>query len=95
MNKITHVKALEKYRLELTFGDGTHGVVDLSDLAGSGVFALWNDYAQFRQVRIGDTGELVWSDQVDLCPDSLYLRLTGKTPEDIFPSLQHELACRT
>ncbi len=41
MHKVTQVKALEDYRLELTFADGTHGTVDLSDLARKGVFALW------------------------------------------------------
>ena len=92
MYKLTHVEVLENYRLELTFSEGTHGIVDLSDLAGSGVFVLWNDYEEFRKVRIGDTGELVWTDQVDLCPDALYLRLTGKRPEDVFPVLRHEPA---
>jgi hypothetical protein len=79
MKRIAGVIVLADYLLDITFTDGTRGTVDLSDLAGSGVFALWNDYTEFRKVRIGDTGELIWSDQVDLCPDSLYLRMTGKT----------------
>ena len=91
MRKITDVRALDGYRLDLTFKDGTRGTVDVSDLAGRGVFALWNDYDEFRKVKIGDTGELIWSDRIDLCPDSLYLRVTGKKPEDIFPRLKHEL----
>ena len=74
----------------LTFEDGTRGVADLHELVGSGVFALWNDYGAFQNVKIGDSGELVWSDMVDLCPDSLYLQVTGKSPEDVFPSLKRE-----
>jgi len=27
-------------------------------------------------------------EDIDLCPDALYLRLTGKTPEDLFPALK-------
>lgn len=92
MHKLTHVEVLENYRLELTFSDGAHGAVDLSDLVGSGVFALWNNYEEFRKVRIGDAGEPMWTDQVDLCPDALYLKITGKKPEDIFPALKHEPA---
>jgi hypothetical protein len=92
MNRITRVEVLTDYRVDLSFADGTHGVADLSDLAGRGVFTLWNDYAAFRKVTIGDTGELIWSDQIDLCPDSLYLKVTGKKPEDVFPALRHELA---
>jgi hypothetical protein len=90
MVKITTVKVLQDYRLELAFNDGVCGVVDLSDLVGKGVFTLWRDPSAFEQVRIGPFGELVWRDQVDLCPDSLYLRATGKRPEDLFPALRRE-----
>lgn len=92
MHKITGVKVLESYQLELVFADGVRGIVDLSDLAGKGVFALWHDYLAFKQVRIGSSGELVWGDEIDLCPDAMYLRTTGKRPEDVFPALRHETA---
>jgi hypothetical protein len=88
MRKITHVEVLQAYRLVLTFDDGTAGTVDLSGLAGKGVFACWNDRAAFAQVRIGSSGELVWGDQVDLCPDALYLKVTGKQLEEVFPALR-------
>jgi hypothetical protein len=92
MRKISEVSVLQDYRLELTFDDGTCRRVDLSDLVGKGVFALWHDHRFFEQVRIGSLGELMWGDQIDLCPDSLYLRATGKKPEDVFPALRHESA---
>ena len=88
MRKITAVKVLEGYRLDLAFDDGVGGVVDLSDLVGKGVFSFWSDYEAFRQVRIGSSGELAWSDQVDLCPDALYLKATGKRPVNVFPRLE-------
>jgi hypothetical protein len=90
MHRIIAVAVLEDYRLDLTFEDGTRGVADLHELVGSGVFALWTNYGAFQKVKIGDSGELIWSDVVDLCPDSLYLRVTGKVPSDVFPSLQRE-----
>ena len=90
MRRITKVKVLPGYRLELEFDDGVCGVVDLSDTVGSGVFALWRDPLVFEQVRIGSSGELAWGDRIDLCPDALYLRVTGKRPEDIFPALRHQ-----
>ncbi|MDO9586278.1 MAG: DUF2442 domain-containing protein [Syntrophales bacterium] len=92
MAKITKVRVLQGYCLELAFDDGVGGVVDLSELVGRGVFALWGDIHVFEQVRIGSFGELVWGDQIDLCPDSLYLRATGKKPEDVFPALRREAA---
>jgi hypothetical protein len=92
MRKIKQVKVLADYRLELVFDDGRNGVVDLSDLVGKGVFAAWTNYDVFKQVRIGDSGELMWSDQIDLCPDSLYLEATHQRPEDVFPALKRETA---
>ena len=88
MKKISKVKVLSGYRLELEFDDGVSGTVDLSEDVGKGVFALWRDSLAFEQVRIGSSGELIWSDRIDLCPDALYLKVTGKTPEDIFPALR-------
>lgn len=92
MNKIIQATVLDNYRIDLTFNDGKSGIVDLSHLAGKGVFAAWNDYTIFRQVTIGETGELLWPGGLDLCPDSFYMKVTGQTPEQIFPNLNHELS---
>ncbi len=90
MHKVTEVTVMDDYRLDLAFAGGTRGTVDLSRLAGKGVFAAWQDYEAFRAVQIGSSGELTWGEQIDLCPDSLYLEVTGQVPEDVFPSLKHE-----
>ena len=88
MPRLKEIKPLEGYRLWLRYDDGVEGVVDLSPLVGQGVFALWEEPGRFQQARIGDGGEIVWSEDVDLCADALYLQLTGKQPEDIFPQLK-------
>ena len=82
------VRALRNYRVYLEFADGAKGEVDLSDLAGKGVFDRWNDYNFFEQVHIGDHREIKWNDDIELCPDSLYLKLTGMSPENLFPRLR-------
>jgi hypothetical protein len=84
------VEALPDYRLWVEFADGAAGEVDLRHLVGKGVFALWNDYAAFEQVYIGDVGQIAWSDTVDICPDAVYMQITGQTPEKLFPSLTME-----
>ena len=89
MNRISKVKVLPAYRLELQFDDGVSGTVDLSDKVGKGVFTLWRDPLFFEQVAIGSAGELVWGEKIDLCPDALYLKVTGKEPEDLFPVLRN------
>lgn len=81
------VKALEPHRIWIRYSDGTQGEVDLSDLAGRGVFSLWNEEGAFQKVHLGPGGAIAWTDEVELCPDSVYLRLTGKSPEDLFPAL--------
>ena len=73
MRKITEVKVLDQYQLDIVFDDGVRGTVDLSDLVGKGVFSIWRDRSVFEHVQIGSSGELVWSDQADLYPDALYL----------------------
>jgi len=81
------VKALSDYRIWVRFADGAQGEVDLSYLAGRGVFSPWKDYKVFQQVHIGLGGEIAWSEEMELCPDSIYLKLTGKSPEEVFPNL--------
>jgi hypothetical protein len=88
MRRISKVTALPGYRVALEFDDGVTGTVDLSESVGKGVFVAWQDPLFFQQVRIGSSGELVWGEQIDLCPDALYLRVTDKKPEDIFPALR-------
>ncbi len=75
------VKALPNFRIWLRYSDGVEGEVDLSDLAGRGVFAAWNDEAFFRSVQLGSHGAIEWGPNLDICPDSMYLRLTGKSVE--------------
>jgi hypothetical protein len=88
MPRPTAVKPLTKFRIWLRYDDGLEGEVDLSDLAGRGVFTAWNDPAVFAAVRLGSHGAIEWGAEIDLCPDALYLRLTGKSPEDLFPTLK-------
>jgi hypothetical protein len=90
MRRVTAFKILNGFRLDLTFDDGTRGIVDLSDLAGKGIFNLWMNRSAFEDIRIGSSGELAWGESVDLCPNALYLRATGRKPEDLFPSLSNE-----
>jgi hypothetical protein len=91
MPKIVEAKPLVHFRLWLHFADGTVGEVDLSHLAGQGVFQIWNEPGRFEQLTIGPRGELQWGSDVDLCPDALYLKLTGKSPEELFPVLAESL----
>ena len=89
MVRPTSVQALPGFRIWLRYNDGVEGKVDLSDLAGRGVFAAWNDVAFFESVRLGPHGAIEWSPDIDICPDSMYLRLTGKSVEALASSSVH------
>lgn len=89
--KITTAAALPEYRLKLQFDNGEEGVVDLSALVGKGVFSAWREPDLFDRVRVTDQGAVEWPGEIDLCPDALYLRMTGKTPEEIFAALGNRL----
>jgi hypothetical protein len=91
MKHITSVQASKDHKLKLCFDDGVEGVIDLSREAGKGIFAAWNDAKHFAAVRIARGGRaLEWSGEIDLCADTLYLEITGKKPEDVFPALRSE-----
>ena len=81
------VRALPNYRLWLRYPDGVAGEVDLSHLAGEGVFALWNDPREFEKVHVGPLGNIAWTDEIDICPDALYMEITGMSPEEFFEAL--------
>lgn len=88
MKNIEELSPRDKFKLFLKYDDGVSGEVDLSSLVGRGVFASWVEPGAFEQVRLAEVGHPEWPGDIDLCPDALYLQLTGKTPADIFPKLR-------
>jgi hypothetical protein len=89
--KITEAKPLPGFRLALQFDNGEGGVVDLTDFVGVGVFAAWEEPGVFERVSITPEGAVEWPEELDMCPDALYLRMTGKRPEDVFPTLRNRM----
>ncbi|MGI8782790.1 MAG: DUF2442 domain-containing protein [Acidobacteriota bacterium] len=88
MKKAIEVRPLSGYRIWLKYTDGETGEVDLSHLAGRGVFKVWADRRVFEGVHVDPSGAIAWSEDIDLCPDTLYLRLTGKPIDELFPKLK-------
>jgi len=56
--------------------------------AGRGVFEAWNDRTFFEAVRLGSHGATGWGADIDICPDAIYLQLTGKSPAGVLPALR-------
>ena len=87
MPEPTKVEAREGFRVWVEYSDGESGEVDLSDVAGLGIFKAWDDREFFERVHITSFGAIAWNDQIEICPDNVYFDLTGKTPEEMLPGL--------
>ncbi len=70
--RVTGVKPINDYQLEITFSNGETGVYDCRPLLDFGVFRELQDDAYFRQVR-AENGTVVWPHEQDICPDTVYL----------------------
>ena len=92
MIRPTAVEPREGHRIWVRYSDGASGEVDLSHLTGRGVFEAWNHGACFESVRITPGGAIAWNETIELCPDAVYLRLTGKSVEEMMPGVQGLLA---
>jgi hypothetical protein len=72
--RLTHVKPLENYKLEVDFIDGTHGVVEMKQRIMSekaGVFAELKDIGTLNQVYL-EYGAVTWPGGIDLAPDAMH-----------------------
>ena len=77
--RITHVKHIQDYLLEITFADGKTATLDFREriVGRGGVFAALEDVALFTQVQVDEEARtLVWPNGVDFCPDVLYSEAT-------------------
>ncbi len=87
MLKVREVRALPKYKIWVVYEDDVEGEIDLTPYVGKGIFSAWTDPALFEAVHVSPHGSIAWNEDIELCPDSIYLELTGKKPEEVFPRI--------
>lgn len=87
MIRALEVEAREGRKIWLRYSDGSAGEVDLSNFAGRGVFQAWDDRGFFEQVHVAPHRAIAWNSEIELCADSLYFQLTGKSVEEMLPEL--------
>lgn len=80
MQDIIEAKYVLGYKIELTFEDGEKGIVDFSEYKSyGGVFEPFNDLEYFKRFKIDEeTKTLVWPGDLDIDPEVLYHKATGK-----------------
>jgi hypothetical protein len=72
--RVSEVKALPDFRLQVQFNDGTRGTVNMKGLIHSehaGVFANLANPAAFAEVFLA-YGAVTWPGEIDLAPDAMY-----------------------
>ncbi len=81
--QLSLVKPLDNFIIYLEYSDHTKGEIDLSHLTHKGVFKKWDDKSYFSRVFINEeNGSIAWDDIIEICPDSQYLKLIGKSFEE-------------
>ncbi len=77
---VVSAKALDGYKLEIGFEDGTRGVVDVSkQVEFKGVFAALRDRRHFEEVFVNkELGVVSWPNGADLDADVLYSLISGE-----------------
>ena len=82
--KIKSIKAIEKYKLNIHFQDGISGVYDVSNLAGKGVFKIWDTVNNFFEVFVNpESGAISWPGEIDIDTINVYCQISGISPEII------------
>ena len=80
--KLLEIKALPNYTLWLRYDDETVGTVDLSYHVGRGQFKDWDNKNPFETVHLVRRGIITWNEDLDICPDSMYLKIRNLSFED-------------
>jgi hypothetical protein len=78
--RVTAVRYLHDYVLELRFADGSSGQVDFRRrvVGRGGVFEPLEDPDFFELVSVDpEAGTIRWPNDVDFCPDMLHHEATG------------------
>ena len=83
-SQAVEVEARPGYKIWVKYADGPEGVVDLSGLVGQGPYAAWNDPDFFKGVHISEMKVIAWENDIDICPDAVYLELTGLPFDQVF-----------
>jgi hypothetical protein len=79
----TQVFSEGKYKINIKFSDNTSGSIDLSHLAGKGVFKEWDVLDNFEKVHLdNETNAIKWNDTIELDALSLYLKVKGLSFSD-------------
>jgi hypothetical protein len=72
MVKISSVKPMQNWELEIVFADNTRCVISIKDRLFGPVFEPLRDPQFFAQAAVDEFGAICWPNGADLAPDAIY-----------------------
>lgn len=84
LHDVISAKYMNDYRIELTFDDGQSGMVDfLPIIQRGGIFKDLANIEFFKKFTVNEElGTLVWGDEIDIAPETLYSLATNSPLPD-------------
>lgn len=79
MRLVTSVTPTDDYKLLLVFDNGEQRIFDATPLLSRKVFSPLREKAFFKRVHVAD-GTIVWPEDIDYCPDTLYMQSVPLEP---------------
>ncbi len=70
--RVIKVKPLENHELELLFSNHETRIFDIKPYLTKGIFSELADETVFNSVKPFN-GTVLWSNELDFCPDTLYI----------------------
>jgi hypothetical protein len=75
---VTEATYSGKYQIDIRFADGSSGKVDFAKYLEEGtVLGKLRDLATFKNFGV-KYGTIVWGEDLDIAPETLYFEATGK-----------------
>ena len=80
MRKITALKIIKNYIIELEFDDTKICKIDFQNKLKKGeLYQRLNDYNFFTKVSVSSNGRFIyWGDEIELCADALWYEATNE-----------------
>lgn len=85
MYDIVSATYIDKYLIQFKFADNSFGIVDFSEYINrKGLFGSLNDIEFFKRFCIDEELKtIVWENGLDIAPDTLYIKATGRYPNGL------------
>ncbi len=71
--RVSKVVARENFTLLVYFTNGERGMYDVKPLLVLPVFKSLQKLDMFETVRVGNGNTVCWGEDIDICPDTVYL----------------------